>query len=754
MTKKKVSKEEKKTGFQYTKELEGLFLLIFGIVGFGNFGVVGKCFRSFAIFLFGTWYVLLLALSLILGSFLIIKRKKPKYFSARLIGVYVIVLAILVLSHITYIKDNNLRGLDILRTTENNIMLSVNNIDLIKDTGGGMIGAAMVSLFVFLFDVVGTEVCVVVLLLFGIIMLFDVTLSDLFASIISPFKKLKSKASEEDDKPTVKITGNEDDVEEEPEIEKAPEDNKIVITSVDDLINKEEPKEVKEPLPSNEYTPANENIELNPEPKEMTYTLPSIEILDKVKKTNKGNNNEFIQNSTKTIERVLSDFQINGRVVEAHIGPTVTQFELEITRGTKVNKILSINREIALALAAKDVRIEAPIPGKSTIGIEIPNQTTSDVRIRDIIEGIPHKLDSNKLVAPLGKDIMGNIQYVEINKTPHMLVAGATGSGKSVCINNIIISILMRARPDEVKLVLVDPKKVELNAYEDIPHLLTPVVTDPKKAAATLQKIVVEMDKRYDIFKDSGTRNIQAYNEYVEKENKKHPGSIEKMPYILVIIDELADLMIVAAKEVEESITRITQLARAAGIHLIVATQRPSTDVITGLIKANIPSRISFAVSSSIDSRTILDMVGAEKLLGKGDMFFLPMGENTPIRIQGSYITDDEIKRVVDCVKKNGVKVKYDDSIMNTEKPNPDPTNGKFDYNSGETDPLYNDVLEFAIKQGKISASLIQRKYHLGYNRAARIIDIMEENGIVGSQSGSKPREVLVKLENKEGEIE
>ena len=753
MTKKKVSKEEKKTGFQYTKELEGLFLLIFGIVGFGNFGVVGKCFRSFAIFLFGTWYVLLLALSLILGSFLIIKRKKPKYFSARLIGVYVIVLAILVLSHITYIKDNNLRGLDILRTTENNIMLSVNNIDLIKDTGGGMIGAAMVSLFVFLFDVVGTEVCVVVLLLFGIIMLFDVTLSDLFASLISPFKKLKSKASEED-KPTVKITGNEDDVEEEPVVEKAPEDNKIVITSVDDLINKEEPKEVKEPLPLNEYVPSNENIELNPEPKEITYTLPSIEILDKVKKTNKGNNNEFIQNSTKTIERVLSDFQINGRVVEAHIGPTVTQFELEITRGTKVNKILSINREIALALAAKDVRIEAPIPGKSTIGIEIPNQTTSDVRIRDIIEGIPHKLDSNKLVAPLGKDIMGNIQYVEINKTPHMLVAGATGSGKSVCINNIIISILMRARPDEVKLVLVDPKKVELNAYEDIPHLLTPVVTDPKKAAATLQKIVVEMDKRYDIFKDSGTRNIQAYNEYVEKENKKHPGSIEKMPYILVIIDELADLMIVAAKEVEESITRITQLARAAGIHLIVATQRPSTDVITGLIKANIPSRISFAVSSSIDSRTILDMVGAEKLLGKGDMFFLPMGENTPIRIQGSYITDDEIKRVVDCVKKNGVKVKYDDSIMNTEKPNPDPTNGKFDYNSGETDPLYNDVLEFAIKQGKISASLIQRKYHLGYNRAARIIDIMEENGIVGSQSGSKPREVLVKLENKEGEIE
>ena len=745
MTKKKVSKEEKKTGFQYTKEIEGLLLLIFGIVGFGNFGIVGKCFRSFSIFLFGSWYILVLALSLALGLFLIFKRKKPNYFTARLIGIYIVVLAILVLSHITYIKENNLRGLEILRATENNIELAINNIDLIKDTGGGIIGGAFITLFVFLFDVVGTEVCVVVLLIFGIIMLFDVTLSDVLLSIISPFKKLKNSAEE---KSTVKITGNDDDTDEEEILVKKDDevDNKIVITSVDDLINKENKEEVKEEIPLVE--PQIEQVEN----KELVYKLPSIDILDKVKKTNKSNSNEFIQNNTKILERVLSDFQINGRVVEAHIGPTVTQFEVELTRGTKVNKVLSINREIALALAAKDVRIEAPIPGKSTIGIEIPNPVTADVRIRDIIEGIPHKLDNNKLVSPLGKDIMGNIQYVEINKTPHLLVAGSTGSGKSVCINNIIVSILMRARPDEVKLVLVDPKKVELNAYEDIPHLLTPVVTDPKKAAATLQKIVVEMDKRYDIFKDTGTKNIQTYNEYVEKENKKHPNSIERMPYILVIIDELADLMIVASKEVEESITRITQLARAAGIHLIVATQRPSTDIITGLIKANIPSRISFAVSSSIDSRTILDMIGAEKLLGKGDMLFLPMGENTPIRIQGSYITDDEIKRVVDAVKRNGFKVKYDDSIMNADKTKQEPLDGRNDYDTGEKDQLYNEILEFAIRQGKISASLIQRKYRLGYNRAARIIDFMEQEGVVGPQSGSKPRDVLVKFENKEGD--
>ena len=467
------------------------------------------------------------------------------------------------------------------------------------------------------------------------------------------------------------------------------------------------------------------------------------------KNRGKVDSTEFITRNNKILEQVFNDFGIMGRVKEVHVGPTVTQYEIEIKAGTKVNKILSINREIALALAAKDVRIQAPIPGKSTIGIEIPNPKTSEVKMKDILAGIPKKLDSSKLLAPLGLDIMGNIQYFEINKAPHMLIAGSTGSGKSVCINNIITSILMRAKPDEVKMILVDPKKVELNCYEGVPHLMRPVVTDPKKASVALQKVCLIMEERYEMFANTGTRNIASYNEYVEK-NKSRKPELEKLPFILVIIDELADLMMVASKEVEESIMRITQLARAAGIHLIVATQRPSTDVITGLIKSNIPTRISFMVSSNVDSRTILDMGGAEKLLGKGDMLFLPPGEPSPIRIQGSFVSDEEINRVVEFVKRSGTP-KYDEKMTDLDK-SPQEEQKELESTSkmDEDDPLYNEIVEFAVRTGKISASLIQRKYRLGYNRAARIIDLLEERGIIGPQNGSKPREVLFKMNKEE----
>ena len=398
-------------------------------------------------------------------------------------------------------------------------------------------------------------------------------------------------------------------------------------------------------------------------------------------------------------------------------------------------------------MKAKDVRIEAPIPGKSTVGIELPNPTISPVRIKEILAHIPKAQEDAKLLVSLGKDIMGRVQTADISKMPHLLVAGSTGSGKSVCINSFIASILMRYRPDEVKLVMVDPKKVELSNYNGIPHLLAPVVTDPKKANVALQKIVAEMERRYDIFSEHQVKNIVGYNEKIEKENGKSDIKQPKMPYIIVIIDELADLMLVAAKEVEDSIMRITQMARAAGIHLIVATQRPSTDVITGVVKANIPSRISFAVSSSIDSRTILDMSGAEKLLGKGDMFFLPQGENTPIRIQGTFIDDNEIKDVVNYTISQQ-KANYDNSleIAPEDKGATTMVNNKDDYE----EPLYNEIVEFVIKQGKASASLLQRRFRLGYNRAARCIDLLEERGIVGPSNGSKPREVLVKLENDE----
>ena len=473
-------------------------------------------------------------------------------------------------------------------------------------------------------------------------------------------------------------------------------------------------------------------------------------------KNGKVNSNEYIANCTKTLERVFEDFSMRAKVIEVHVGPAVTQFEMSIDRGTKLNKVLSISKEIALALAAKEVRIEAPIPGKNTIGVEIPNQNILAVSMREIMEEMEknRKLDSCKLAAPLGRDIMGNVKYVDIAKTPHMLVAGATGSGKSVCINNIIMSIIMRTTPDEVKMVLVDPKKVEFSVYDGIPHLLMPVVTDPKKANVALQKIVVEMDERYDIFKNSGTKNIISYNEEIEKELKKNPDcGKQKMPYILVIIDELADLMLVAAKEVEESIMRITQLARAAGIHLIVATQRPSTNVVTGVIKANIPTRVSFAVSSSIDSRTILDMTGAEKLLGRGDMLYKPQDENTPTRVQGSFVSDGEIKRVVDAVKKNSSGPRYSDKFENLDS---NQGGGSSSFGGGDKseqkDVLYDEILNYAIRMGQISASLIQRKYSIGYNRAARIMDMFEEQGLVGPAKGSKPRDVLVKLEENPNE--
>ena len=392
------------------------------------------------------------------------------------------------------------------------------------------------------------------------------------------------------------------------------------------------------------------------------YVYPPITLLDKPTKNKNTDSKETINHNVETLEQVFKDFSLEGKVVAINPGPTVTQYEMEIKSGTKLSKILSLHNEIALALAAKDVRIQAPIPGKSTIGVEIPNKVTAMVTVREILESIPKSMNESKLLVTLGRNIMGRPVYCEINKTPHLLVAGSTGSGKSVCINSIIISILMRAKPDEVKLVLVDPKKVELSMYNGVPHLLAPVVTDPKKANIALKKIVVEMERRYDLFSNSGTKNIAGYNAYIDKKNEKlsEEEKIKHLPYIVVIIDELADLMLVAAKEVEDSIMRITQMARAAGIHLIVATQRPSTDVITGVVKANIPSRIAFAVSSSIDSRTILDSTGAEKLLGKGDMLFLPQGENIPIRVQGTFLSDDEIKAVVDhTVKQQIATVSY-----------------------------------------------------------------------------------------------
>lgn len=752
MAKKKREKTSKK-GFAYAKELEGLILILVSITGLGNFGIVGSLMKKFAIFLFGTWYTLGLALALVLGIYLIVKRGKPNYLSGRMIGIYAIVLALLLFSHTKYISTNKLSARDIFTTTFDNISASYEQESEIRNTGGGIIGATSSWAFVSLFDVEGTSIVIVIISLFGLIMLFEMNLSDLCSSVASSFRNMKENKEEkkqriqEEKQSRIKdIPDDEDD---------KPIDKRVVITSVEDL----KPALHKEEAPVMAAAKENDNKVIEDTADAKPYKKPSIQLLNPTKNKGKANSTETINSNTRILERTFIDYGIKAKVIEVHVGPAVTQYEMELERGTKVNKVLSISREIALALAAKEVRIEAPIPGKNTVGVEIPNQTIMAVSMREIMEDLERnpKYKDSKLAAPLGRDIMGNVKCVEVNKTPHMLVAGATGSGKSVCINNIILAILMRATPDEVKMVLVDPKKVEFNVYEGIPHLLTPVVTDPKKASAALQKIVVEMDDRYETFKNSGTKNIQTYNDYVEKELKKNPNcGLTKMPFILVVIDELADLMLVAAKEVEESIMRITQLARAAGIHLIVATQRPSTDIITGVVKSNIPTRISFAVSSSIDSRTILDMVGAEKLLGKGDMLYKPMDDNTPTRIQGSFVSDDEIERVVNFVKENCNPPKYNEKFTNLDSASSSEGNYSGDASGnggGVKDVLYDEILNYAIRMGQISASLIQRKYSIGYNRAARIMDQFEEQGIVGPAKGSKPRDVLVKLESQnEGE--
>lgn len=729
MAKKKKRKNTTSSKNKISIEFIGLILILIGVIGIGVFGPVGSLIKQFSIFLVGTYGNVLILFLIFLGGYFIIRRESPKFYSTRFIGVYILTFSILGLSHMKYV-EKGLKFKDFMELTIEKLM-SIKGPDFtnLSNVGGGIIGSISGWSLKALFDSRGAMIVYYVLIFFGIILLFNISIGDILDKIKESREKIKNRPKKE------KKVNDEDDDEDEQdeEVVDISQDNRVIITSHEDAhnIGKSVPQNVVETSTSTNHSNSN-------------YRLPSLDILDPIKKKKQANTTEFLNKTRIALEKVLADFQIHGKVVEIHEGPTVTQFEVEIASGTKVSRITSINKEIALALAAKDVRIQAPIPGKSTVGVEIPNKITSSVPIREVLSNIPSNMANAKILFSLGKDIMGRNCCADMTKMPHLLVAGSTGSGKSVCINSFIASILIRMRPDECKLVLVDPKKVELSNYNGIPHLMCPVVSDPKKASIALQKIVAEMEHRYDLFSEKNVKNISGYNEWVEKTNKQANAEIEKkMPFIVVIIDELADLMLVAAKEVEDSIMRITQMARAAGIHLIVATQRPSTDVITGVVKANIPSRISFAVASQIDSRTILDMGGAEKLLGKGDMLYLPMGENAPLRIQGNFISDEETQRLIDYVSKEQV-AQYDNSLTEAA-PNHMAAGDDFEKEEYD-DPLYNDIVDFAIETGKISASLVQRRFKVGYNRAARIIDLLEERGIIGPQNGSKPREVLVKL--------
>lgn len=757
MAKRKKSKESKSSP-TYSVELTGLILILIGIIGMG-FGIIGNFIKQFMMFLAGEfWFVILFGV-LILGISMLFKRKLPKFFSSRLIGVYILFAIILVLGHFELLKKTNGFS-DLMDVTYNNYMTRIGTMEESSSIlssgsssiviGGGLIGALLAGGLKAAFSLTGTKIVLVVLGIFSFILIFNITLSDILNKFVSLFKK----DNDDDEKENVKnkkeyiIEGDElVGIKNVKDKDEPTEKEKIVITSIDDLKNINTPeKNIKESFDVNPIE--TDEGASNPS----VYRLPKFDLLTPTPKNKKNSEEPFIKENQIKLEKVLNDFDIKGKVVEIHIGPAVTEYEIIVPSGTKVSRIVGINKEIALAMAAKEVRIQAPIPGKNTIGIEIPNREISSVGFREVLEATWQNNGANKILVALGKDIMGTSILADLSKMPHLLVAGSTGSGKSVCINTIICSILMRYKPDEVKLVLVDPKKVELTNYNGIPHLLCPVVSDPKKASVVLQKVVAEMEKRYDIFAEKEVKNIAGYNDLIEKERKKNPDiNTARMPYIVVIIDELADLMLVASKEVQDSIMRITQMARAAGIHLIVATQRPSTDIITGVIKNNIPSRIAFSVSSAIDSRTILDASGAESLLGKGDMLYLPMGESHTTRIQGCFISDNEISKLIEYCKAQ-TQVKYNEEFTNQESPHTSSSGSSNSDTDGGDDPMYNEVVEFAIETGKISASLIQRRFRFGYNRAARMVDLLESRGIVGPQNGSKPREVLVKLEKNDNE--
>lgn len=480
------------------------------------------------------------------------------------------------------------------------------------------------------------------------------------------------------------------------------------------------------------------------------YRIPSQRVihslLDPLPSTNSNASNvQAAKQRGEQLISILRNFDISAQLIDTHIGPSVTQFEIRPDATVKVSRILSLTDNIKMALAVRDVRIEAPIPGRNAVGIEVPNEHSTPVKMRELIENTSESDKKAPLMFYVGKNLLGQTVTCRLNKMPHLLIAGATGSGKSVCMNSIITSLLLRTHPDDVKMLLIDPKKVEFTPYHKIPHLIGPVINDPNQANSALKAIVQIMDERYNIFAAAGVRNIEVFNEKVRQQNgRPNPDGSpapKKMPYIVVIIDELADLMAVAGKDVEQSIQRITQLARAAGIHLIVATQRPSVDVITGIIKANIPSRIAFAVSSGTDSRTILDHVGAERLLGNGDLLYMPIGQSGSERVQGVFVTDEEVQRITQWCSSHGTP-EYNDKFVLLEGLE----NGEFAGGIGITDdPMFDQVKEYVIEAQKASTSLLQRRFGIGYNRAARMIDALEETGVIGPAQGSRPREVYLK---------
>ena len=786
------------------------FLCVAALIYFSitKTGPVGLFINNLLSYLFGNLYLVLL-ISLFVCAFInVFLTKKFKFNIWFYIGIGVLNVAVMLLSTVLFYGKVNEFPFTIVSTAFSYIKLLF-TADVIF--GGGLIGTLLMYFCMSAFDYAGTLTILVLLFLIAAILLIPLGVYKVFINgakdaSINTIHGVKDRVNDMNERRQVKNElnrlelerrtklANRQRIEEEqrraslqrdihnifnenlsiPTMEKEEEkiedvkntsnfsktyflddDIKVEQTSLDVGGSGHESgyeSQVEEPTVLESKVEVEPVIEEDIEPmkKNKLYHMPPMSLLTNIasSKASNINKNSAEVKGQKLIE-ILSNFGIQARLTNTFIGPSVTKFEIVPDENIKVNKISGISDNIKMGLAAKDIRIEAPIPGRSAVGVEIPNAENVMVRMSELTKSEKFKDKSKQLLFTLGKDLMGEPVYCELNKMPHLLVAGATGSGKSVCMNTIIISYLLRSDPKDLKIVLIDPKKVEFTPYHDIPHLLWPVITDSDMASMMLKKAVVIMEERYDAFADAGVRDIKSFNDLVLKHNESvgdGESKMEKMPYIVIIIDELADLMITAKKEVEASIQRLTQLSRACGIHMIVATQRPSTDVITGLIKSNIPSRISFAVSSSIDSRTILDQTGAEKLLGHGDMLYLPQGESGPIRVQGCFVTDDEIKRITDyCKKQAGPD--YDDTYFEIKR---NLEGESFSYSSEsnnprEKDALYDEVVEYVTEAQKASTSLLQRRFGIGYNRSARIIDELEKNGIIGPSNGSKPREVYKK---------
>ena len=755
----------KKQQYRLMDNLLGIIVCLLMLVGLFNLGVLGtfldNCFKIFV----GSSFPIAMIIVFLYGLCFALYGHRPHFKKRWIAGTIIAYIGLLMWLQTVMFQRLNLHA-KVIETTWNSLSKVIFNGDSTVPVGGGMIGAYLYNGSNILISEVGTAVLSWLLMIIGIIVFFALPWREFLvkcgigikksgAAMANAHDQLMKKRTERATKtttvpsisvPLAKASRQVKDffVDQEsaeptstPPVSPAmpaqdPVEPTIRVASESQVEETQSGR--KDDQDSNQHDDTEIKLAGIDAKEDNDYQLPPVSLLSQVKATDQQEDLNNIKKNTKTLQQTLKSFGVDATVENVNLGPSVTKYELRPAVGVKVSRITHLADDLALALAAKDIRIEAPIPGKSLIGIEVPNQQIATVGFRDMVENAPS--NDNPMEVPLGRSVTGDIKMADLTKMPHLLIAGATGSGKSVAINVIITSILLKAKPHQVKMLMIDPKKVELSVYNGIPHLLSPVVSEPKKAARALGKVVAEMERRYELFAKFGVRNLDGYNKLVKQQNNDHPDEVQaNLPLILVIVDELADLMMTVSHDVEDAIVRIAQMGRAAGIHMILATQRPSVDVITGLIKANVPSRIAFAVSSGVDSRTIIDTNGAEKLLGRGDMLFEPIDQNKPVRIQGAFISDHDVESVVDFIK-NERAAEYDDSMVVTDN------EIEQEEQAEEEDELFPEALDFVVDQQKASTSLIQRRFRIGYNRAARIIDDMEQRGFIGPANGSKPREV------------